>query len=173
MKVKSLCGFYANESHLATMLLPYISKKIQNGAQIETILKNGIENNINEVLNNINIEKELKNKITNVNWTETKDCNFEKKINDMSQTNSELEILVNGEKEEIEKINEKIYSYIRNNNVEEKNVNIINLYSMKEFENVNTILDKHDAILNTSGEHKIEDVFKEYNRKSNIRVVNE
>ena len=42
-------------------------------------------------------------------------------------------------------------------------IKIINCYSVNDFnENIKEILDNHDTMFNTSGEHKIEDVFKGY-----------
>ena len=42
-KIKKLCGFCINEWHLTTMLLPYISKEIENNYKMITILENSIE----------------------------------------------------------------------------------------------------------------------------------
>ena len=44
--IKKLCGFCINEWHLTTMVLPYISKEINNNYKIITILEKGIEENI-------------------------------------------------------------------------------------------------------------------------------
>ena len=38
-----LCSFYVSDWHLVTMLLPYINKKINEQAQIATILENNVE----------------------------------------------------------------------------------------------------------------------------------
>ena len=51
-KIKKLCGFCINEWHLTTMLLPYISKEIENNYKMITILENSIEENI-KTLNTI------------------------------------------------------------------------------------------------------------------------
>lgn len=37
--IKKLCGFCINEWHLTTMVLPYISKEINNNYKIITILE--------------------------------------------------------------------------------------------------------------------------------------
>lgn len=39
--IKKLCGFCINEWHLTTMVLPYISKEINNNYKIITILEKG------------------------------------------------------------------------------------------------------------------------------------
>jgi len=44
--ITKMCSFYANEWHLTTMILPYITKMIQNGYEIDTILENNIKENI-------------------------------------------------------------------------------------------------------------------------------
>ena len=43
-----LCSFYVSDWHLVTMLLPYINKKINEQAQIATILENNVEENYNK-----------------------------------------------------------------------------------------------------------------------------
>ena len=62
IKIEKLCGFYVSEWHLATMLLPYVSHKIDDKSKIITILENDIEENIKILLKKLNIknEKEIK-----------------------------------------------------------------------------------------------------------------
>ena len=48
------------------------------------------------------------------------------------------------------------------------NVTINNCYPVKEVLSVKEILDKHDLLLNTSGEVEIDSVFQDYRKVSNI-----
>ena len=43
---EKLCSFYVGQWHLVTMILPYINKKIQEEANIITVLKDDIKQNI-------------------------------------------------------------------------------------------------------------------------------
>ena len=66
--VKNMCNFYASESHLALMLLPYLSKQMEKGVYFETILKENIVENIEEVISKLNLKQEIKEKMLNINW---------------------------------------------------------------------------------------------------------
>ena len=52
-----LCSFYVSDWHLVTMLLPYINKKINEQAQIATILENNVEENVKKISRKIEFEK--------------------------------------------------------------------------------------------------------------------
>ena len=176
--VKSMCGFYADRSHLVAMLFPYISNKVKNDANITTILEEGIEENINELMNNMSINKRIKKEILNINWNSTKIYKYselEEKINNAIEKNNEVEILVNGTKETIKNTNKMINTWLDKNktNIYGKNISIIDLYQMNEIKNINEILNKHEFIINTSGEHKIEDVFTQYYKENKLNIVNQ
>ena len=55
-KIKKLCGFCINEWHLTTMILPYISKEIENNYKMITILENSIEENIKTLIKKLNLK---------------------------------------------------------------------------------------------------------------------
>ena len=48
--IKNMCSFYASELHLAMMLLPYLSKQMENGVKVENILEENITENLNELI---------------------------------------------------------------------------------------------------------------------------
>ena len=61
----------------------------------------------------------------------------------------------------LNKFFEKYYPKVRN-----KKITIISCYEITEFDNnIRDILDSHEFILNTSGIHKIEDIFEDYKKK--------
>ena len=59
-KVKNICNFYVSEYHLEIMLLPYISKKIDNEENITIITEIDLESTLNVVIERINLEKDKK-----------------------------------------------------------------------------------------------------------------
>ena len=55
-----------------------------------------------------------------------------------------------------------IYTLLKNSSI-----NIINCYEVEDFNNnLKSILEKHDFILNTSGEHEIGEMFAGFNKKN-------
>jgi len=56
-EVRKICGFYVNEWHLTTMILPYVHKEIGKENTIITILQNGISKNIEEILSKMNFNR--------------------------------------------------------------------------------------------------------------------
>lgn len=59
-KVKNICNFYVSEYHLEIMLLPYISKKIDNEENITIITEIDLESTLNVVIERINLDKDKK-----------------------------------------------------------------------------------------------------------------
>ena len=52
------------------------------------------------------------------------------------------------------------------NKFNKEEIKIINCYEVTEFDdNIRDILDEHDLIINTSGIHKIEDLFDNYKKR--------
>ena len=62
-KVKNICNFYVSDYHLEIMLLPYISKKIDNEENITIITEIDLESTLNVVIERINLDKDKKEKI--------------------------------------------------------------------------------------------------------------
>lgn len=170
--VMKLCSFYVSDWHLITMLLPYINKKINEETKIATILENDIQNNVEMLLKKLNLKNE--EKILNINWKNKKEVKYSK-ISKMIENNigSKILIIVNGTKEYIENANMILDKYVQNNleKIEKSNtiIKIVDCYEIVEFNgSIVEILDKHDKILNTSGEKEINEVFEDYTRKEKI-----
>lgn len=140
--IKKVCSFYASDWHLVTMLLPNVNKKINEGIRIATILEQSLEQKINTLLEKLKIEN--KQKILNIKWNKTQ----LDEIKDIVKENDE--IFVNGSIEYIEKIH-RIIEKIEIK--EDKIITIIDCYDFEKSQaNITQILEKHDKILNTSGE---------------------
>lgn len=159
-KIKRMSSFYVNEVHLITMLLPYIEGKISKDCKIYTILQNDLDKTVNVLLERLNLKDEVKLKIKSIDWKSKKieECiHKEENINNKSINY----ILINGDSKFIIKANNVLEKLNTNN--EERKLVIINCYDIIEFnKNIIDILNYTDKILNTSGEHEIEEIFPEY-----------
>lgn len=139
-KVKNICNFYVSEYHLEIMLLPYISKKIDNEENIPIITEIDLESTLNVVIERINLDKDKKEKIKKIGW------NIQNIENIIPNTNV---ILIGSKKF----INEKVFE-LKERQVE--NLEIIACYNYNEVKNdMKEIVSKYDGMLNTLGINKI------------------
>lgn len=153
-KTRKYCSMYANDMHLAVMLIPYIEKELENGNKIITIFETDLENEINFVVKQVNLGKSKKNKIKNIKWN--KNLLSEEQISEIRNKT----ILIKGSLEYIEDIN-KLVNGKRNK--------IVNCYDFEDFEkNSQIILETHEAILNTTGVKKIPEIFQVHKRLNSI-----
>jgi len=167
LKIKKVCGFNISSIHFSMMILPYINKELEKEKNIITILEGNLEKNINQVLSKITLNNESKEKILNIQWnaTDIKKDNIEKLIKTNLFKEENLDIIVYGGEKYINIVNEIINKILNKKNkiIKEKNIKIINCYTVNDFkENIKEILDTHDVMFNTSGEHKIEEIFDGY-----------
>ena len=139
-KVKNICNFYVSEYHLEIMLLPYISKKIDNEENITIITEFDLESTLNVVIERINLDKDKKEKIKKIGW------NIQNIENIIPNTNV---ILIGSKKF----INEKVFE-LKERQVE--NLEISACYNYNEVKNdMKEIVSKYDGMLNTLGINKI------------------
>lgn len=170
--IKKTCGFYISEWHLVTMLLPHIANSVENGEKVETLLNKNIKKEIEEVLSRLNLNKFTEKRIININWENIPNNKFNQIRNYMDEivkNNDEIEILINGKKEEIDCTNKNIEYWVdmNINKIKNKKINIINCYEISEFNsNINKILDEHDFIINTSGIYPVEEMFESHKKAS-------
>ena len=142
----SICSFYASEWHLVTMLLPNLDQKINKGVKVTTILEKDLTKEMETLLTKLHLED--KKEIINIGWQKSN-------LEDIKQAvqNNDC-IIINGTKEFIEKAREEI----ENNLLENKSIEIIDCYDIEDCKyGIKDILDKHDKILNTSGEKNKEE----------------
>ncbi len=159
-RVEKLCSFYVSNWHLATMILPYVNNRIEQNAKIITILENNLEDNIKTLVEKLNLKNE--DKILKIGWKSTNSKKYEdiKELlkKEIDETKENI-ILINGNKNYIEKNNENIERALKGT----QKVKIINLFEVTEFNhNIVKILNAHDRVLNTSGEREISEVFEGY-----------
>lgn len=168
LKIKKVCGFNISSIHFSMMIIPYINKELEQEKSIVTILEGNLEKNIKQVLSKITINNESKEKILNINWKDTdiRKSSIERILKtELTEEKNNLDIIVYGSEKYINLVNDNISKFINKNGktLGEKNVKIINCYTVNDFnENIKEILDSHDVMFNTSGEHKIEEIFDGY-----------
>ena len=164
---EKLCSFYVSDWHLVTMILPYINQKLNEKANVITLLENDIENNIKILTSKLNLRNE--EEILKIDWKMCKESKIEEKLQNLKQQkNTSNIIFVNGSKSYINSANKIVDACITNNSEKTKQgvVKVVNCYEVTEFnESIKEILNSHDRILNTSGERNIEDLFNGYKRK--------
>ncbi len=171
--IKKSCSFYINDMHFATMVMPFINKQVENGVKFITFLENNYENNIELVLERTLIKEEQKRKILNIRWRENKTnkyVNVEKILKEKIEKDKENIIIVNGNKEYINMMHDFLEKFFAKHNYNESTtIFIMDFYEVGIFnDNIADILDTHEIIFNTSGEHKIEDVFER--KKAKIKI---
>lgn len=161
-QMKKVCGFYVNEMHFATMILPYIRREIEAKHKIITILQNDMKSNVEEVLSNMNLNETLQNEILTLNWSKTISVKYSKVKQIIEEANGQAQnitIIINGDKEFIKMVNQYTEKAIKSISML-KTVTITNFYDVTEFTNVSEITNLHEYILNTSGIRRTQEVFK-------------
>ena len=153
-RITKLCSFYVSDWHLVTMLLPYINQKINEKAKIATILEKDITQNVTTLIEKLNLKNQ--EKILKLNWNSSEE--IKSKINELEEE-QEFIILINGSKEFMKKQNKKLEKYFGTHFIKQP-IKIVNCYEVIELNgNINEILNRHDKVLNTSGEKEINEVF--------------
>ena len=146
VEAQRYCSLYVNDMHLIVMLIPYIERELEKKEKIITILENDLENEIDTIVKKVNLGREKKNKIKRINWK--KNLLSKEQIGGIKGET----ILIKGSYEFIQSVNEVLKT--------EDNI-VIDCYDIDTFEqNSRTILEQHNAILNTSGIRKISDMFQ-------------
>ncbi len=165
--MEKICGFYINDVHLVTMILPYLREQLKNEIKIETFFENSLKEHINNILSSLIIDEKRKEDIKKINWEKNKIkkyYNLEKELDEKINKNDEAILLIGGNKNYIKEINNILNKYLEKNN--NKNIKIINCYQISLFDDdITEILDKNEYVLNTSGIHKIEEIFENYKKK--------
>lgn len=155
--IKKLCNFYVSDLHLSVMLLPYLSKQINEDVEITTIFEKVERENVELILEKLNIKN--KEKILNINWLNS-DKNtkeeIEKTINNGINKEKNNIIIIGGNKQYIMENNESVKKIIeknKNNSI----IKIIDCYNVEEVGyDMKNIVNSYDGILNTAGEVNIE-----------------
>ncbi|MBR2241022.1 MAG: hypothetical protein IJ890_06565 [Clostridia bacterium] len=151
--IKKLCNFYVSDLHLSVMLLPYISKQINEDVEITTIFEKIKKENIEAILEKMNVKN--KNEILKINWLNNTNEKIKKVLDDSITNNKKVTIIIGGNEKYVTDNNNYIKDYIKEKNYD-VNLKIIDCYNVEEVGiNMKSIVKKYDGILNTCGETKI------------------
>ncbi len=146
VEAQRYCSLYVNDMHLIVMLIPYIERELEKKEKIITILENDLDSEIDTIVKKVNLGREKKNKIKRINWK--KNLLSKEQIGEIKGET----ILIKGSYEFIQSVNEVLKT---------EDNRVIDCYDIDTFEqNSRTILEQHNAILNTSGIRRISDMFQ-------------
>ena len=155
--IKKICNFYVSDWHLAVMLLPYINKEINKGTEITTVFQNNMRNNIETLVRKLNLKNEKE--ILQIDWNTKNNSILERYVKENLSGGEENLFIINGDKEYVEKSNEKVIEYIGKNKTKKNFIKIVDCYEVEQNEEkMYNIIKMHDCVLNTSGEHNIEKI---------------
>lgn len=161
MVLKKICNIYASDLHFATKVFPFVTKELESGNMIKTILEKDEQENIEKVLQNIGLNSEIKKKISNIDWTHTNISKIKeifKLLEEDTNSEKEVNLIVCGRNIFIEKVNKAIDLWVKNNieKLEKRGVkiNVINSYSFEENKDTTNIVDAYEYILKTIGIEK-------------------
>lgn len=156
--LRKTCSIHANDLHFATVIFPYVSKQIENGATVRTILERSEKENIEKIIKNVGLNSEVKKEIKRIDWEEsdiTKIRKTFKLLEEEIKLNNKIDVIILGTNTFIQKVNKALDLWVKNNmeKIETNNVemNVINCFSFEENVGLDKILDSHDYILKTSG----------------------
>ena len=155
--IKKICNFYVSDWHLAVMLLPYINKEINKGTKITTVFQNNMRNNIETLVRKLNLKNEKE--ILQIDWNTKNNSILERYVKENLSGGEENLFIINGDKEYVEKSNEKVIEYIGKNKTKKNFIKIVDCYEVEQNEEkMYNIIKMHDCVLSTSGEHNIEKI---------------
>lgn len=136
LKAKKYCCFYASDFHLEMILLPYLKDNLRK-TNISILTQDNLSVSIKQVLDRTNFSEVEKKDIINLNWNE-------KQIDSLNIKNNDI-IIINGDKNYIEKINNKILK------LRLKNITLVNCFDISKIEeNKFDITKEYEGILNTN-----------------------
>ena len=150
MSKEKICLFFASDYHFEMISLPYINESLKKDKNIVVITENNLKETINKVLTNLNLGKEDKDKIINLDWENDNLSKF-KQIKKANEEKKETVIFIKGKENYINTINKNIENWINFNDVE-----IIDCYDINEVNyNVSNIANQYNKVLSTSGVEKL------------------
>ena len=136
------CAFYASDYHLEMIMLPYINENLKQNKNIYIFTQNNLEETINTLIDRVNLENGMKEKVLNINWKNDDENKYNKLIND----NKQIVIFIKGNEEYIEKINndlKQVKTY--------EKMQIVDCYNLEEIgKRAQDMAKKHKKIIMTN-----------------------
>lgn len=167
---KRMCSFYVSDIHLSTMILPYLSEKIEKGEILTTFLEKDIQKEMELLMTKTNIKENLKQTIRSVNWNRTEIIDYKNIKECIKKYKGVINVLVVGREEYIDIVSENLQKYLLENN--ELKIKEIDAYTLEENKNkFDEILKKYTYMLNTSGEYYIKEKFSNGTNVSRKQII--
>ena len=149
---EKICAFYASDYHFEMISLPYIEKKLEKQNEIVILTESNLEETVQNLVSKINLNKNKKTNILNLNWKNEDSKKLEKIEKNMSE-NKEQTIFIKGKEKYINNINKNIEKIVK----QPSKIKIINCYDIEEIgENLEEIMAQYKKVLSTNGEKEIE-----------------
>ena len=138
-KIEKACSFYVSDYHLEMILMPCISKKINNNEKIIINTEKDLRESVEVLVSKMNIDEGNKEKILNLGWNKSEKEPLKEQEN----------VIVIGSEQYIQKINNEIEK------AKADKINVINCYDFEEVkDNIEGIMQLHNKSLNTIGFNK-------------------
>lgn len=116
-----------------------------------------MKNNIETLVRKLNLKNEKE--ILQIDWNTKNNSILERYVKENLSGGEENLFIINGDKEYVEKSNEKVIEYIGKNKTKKNFIKIVDCYEVEQNEEkMYNIIKMHDCVLNTSGEHNIEKI---------------
>ena len=136
---QKVCSFYVSNMHFATMILPFVNRQMEEQTEVVTFFENNFTTNIELVLSRLTISEERKKKLLNIDWKNTntiKYLNIEKILKAKLNKNGKNVIIVNGNEEYINIVNDCIEKYMKKNDkkMEKDKIKIIDFYEVRDIQ---------------------------------------
>ena len=136
---QKVCSFYVSNMHFATMILPFVNRQMEEQTEIVTFFENNFTTNIELVLSRLTISEERKKKLLNIDWKNTntiKYLNIEKILKAKLNKNGKNVIIVNGNEEYINIVNDCREKYMKKNEkkVEIDKIKIFDFYEVRDIQ---------------------------------------
>ena len=136
---QKVCSFYVSNMHFATMILPFVNRQMEEQTEIVTFFENNFTTNIELVLSRLTISEERKKQFLNIDWKNTntiKYVNIEKILKTKLNKNGKNVIIVNGNEEYINIVNDCIEKYMKKNDkkMEKDKIKIIDFYEVRDIQ---------------------------------------
>ena len=137
------CCLYASDFHLEMILVPYIKERLDK-TKFVILTENDLQDTIRILLDRININKDDKEKILDLNWYSNDNEKFEK-IKELNEENNKICIIINGNYNYIKEKNKRL------NELMKDNTEIIDCFNISDSEtNIEEIQCKYKEFINTS-----------------------
>lgn len=142
-KADRKCCLYTSDFHLEMILLPYIKNRIDQ-SDFVIMTQKDLDETINILLDRVNLNKQEKDKIYSLNW-KNDDVNKMKKIYSRTEEKKELSVIINGDRDYMKSIHNKL------NILDNKKINIVDCFCIIDEEiQKEEITRDYKEILNTT-----------------------